>query len=155
MREEGASKPVNNVTRGTGRTLSTSSLRAMQGSERSKEFRRRNAVFLRTAIFTAVQKMFTLSAGHCREPMQVKGESGRRKVSVGCKPITKGTCAEGSRNQDQGIIMTQRLLQAFKTDTFDEFRVALTEWRNTPRFDGLSPAQWFLGYRQRTATPTA
>ena len=45
-----------------------------------------------------------------------------------------------------------------KTSNYKEFKVALTEWRNTPRYDGLSPAQWLFGHRQRTATiaaPTA
>ena len=40
-----------------------------------------------------------------------------------------------------------------KTQNFDEFRIALREWRNTPRFDGLSPAQWLYGRRQRTDAP--
>ena len=45
-----------------------------------------------------------------------------------------------------------------KTGTYPKFRLALREWRNTPRFDGLSPAQWLTGHRQRTeaiATPKA
>ena len=29
-----------------------------------------------------------------------------------------------------------------------KFRLALREYRNTPRFDGLSPSQWLKGYRQ-------
>ena len=36
--------------------------------------------------------------------------------------------------------------------------MCLREYRNTPRYDGLSPAQWRTGYRQRTnaiATPNA
>ena len=37
-----------------------------------------------------------------------------------------------------------------KTKSLSEFRKALLEYRNTPRFDGLSPAQWYLGRRQRT-----
>ena len=40
-----------------------------------------------------------------------------------------------------------------KTKSFDDFRIALREWRNTPRFDGLSPAQWLYGRRQRTDAP--
>ena len=36
-----------------------------------------------------------------------------------------------------------------KTETND-FGKALLEYRNTPRIDGLSPAQWYLGRRQRT-----
>ena len=39
---------------------------------------------------------------------------------------------------------------------WDDFRMALLEWRNTPRVDtGLSPAQSFLGRRQRTTAPAA
>ena len=35
-----------------------------------------------------------------------------------------------------------------------KFREALLEWRNTPRAsDGLSPAQWAFGHRQRTKAP--
>ena len=36
-----------------------------------------------------------------------------------------------------------------------KFRLALREYRNTPRFDGLSPSQWLTGYRQRTDAPAA
>ena len=32
---------------------------------------------------------------------------------------------------------------------------ALREWRNTPRFDGLSPSQWLTGHRQKTDTVAA
>ena len=60
---------------------------------------------------------------------------------------------QSNGHAEQAVKTVKSLLK--KTDTFDEFKVALTEWRNTPRFDGLSPAQWFLGYRQRTATPAA
>lgn len=35
----------------------------------------------------------------------------------------------------------------------EPFSVALLEWRNTPRADGISPAQAFLGRRQRTRLP--
>ena len=37
--------------------------------------------------------------------------------------------------------------------TGEDFRAALLEWRNVPRADGISPAQAFLGRRQRTALP--
>ena len=38
-----------------------------------------------------------------------------------------------------------------KTDSWEKFQHALLEWRNTPRqHDKLSPAQWFLGRRQKT-----
>ena len=36
-----------------------------------------------------------------------------------------------------------------KTNSLSEFRKALLEYRNTPRFDGPSPAQWYRGRRQR------
>ena len=38
-------------------------------------------------------------------------------------------------------------------DSHEDFRFALLEWRNTPRQDGVSPAQAFLGRRQRTLLP--
>ena len=41
-----------------------------------------------------------------------------------------------------------------KMDSWTQFRTAMLEWRNTPRFDGLSPAQWLFGRRQRTSLPT-
>ena len=38
-----------------------------------------------------------------------------------------------------------------KTGSWKKFKKALPEWRNTPRqHDKLSPAQWFLGRRQKT-----
>ena len=40
-----------------------------------------------------------------------------------------------------------------KTKTWKEFRRALREYRNTPRYDRLSPAQWLFGRRQRTDAP--
>ena len=41
-----------------------------------------------------------------------------------------------------------------KTGSWKEFRRSLHEWRNTPRSsDGLSPAQWAWGRRQRSEAP--
>ena len=40
-----------------------------------------------------------------------------------------------------------------KTKSYIDFRKALLEYRNTPRYDGLSPAQWYYGRRQRTEAP--
>ena len=40
-----------------------------------------------------------------------------------------------------------------KTSSWEEFRIALREYRNTPRHDGLSPSQWLFGRRQRTEIP--
>jgi hypothetical protein len=36
---------------------------------------------------------------------------------------------------------------------FDTFQRALLEWRNVPRADGFSPAQMYLGRKQRTLLP--
>ena len=60
---------------------------------------------------------------------------------------------QSNGHAEQAVKTVKSLLK--KTDTFDQFKVALTDRRNMPRFDGLFPAQWFLGYRQRTATPVA
>ena len=38
-------------------------------------------------------------------------------------------------------------------DAGEDFSAALLEWRNTPREDGFSPAEAFLGRRQRTYLP--
>ena len=37
-----------------------------------------------------------------------------------------------------------------KTPSYTAFRRALRSYRNCPRYDGLSPAQWCVGRRQRT-----
>ena len=37
-----------------------------------------------------------------------------------------------------------------KTPSFTAFLRALRGYRNCPRYDGLSPAQWYYGRRQRT-----
>ena len=37
-----------------------------------------------------------------------------------------------------------------KTKDYKAFKHALREWRNTPRFDRLSPSQWLAGQCQRT-----
>ena len=36
----------------------------------------------------------------------------------------------------------------------EEFLVGLLEWRNTPREDGLSPAEVLLGHPMRSRVPT-
>ena len=37
----------------------------------------------------------------------------------------------------------------------NDLKPIISEWRNIPCYDGLSPAQWFCGYRQCTAAPAA
>lgn len=34
-----------------------------------------------------------------------------------------------------------------------QFQIALLEWRNCPKDDGLCPSQWLFGRRQRTFAP--
>ena len=51
----------------------------------------------------------------------------------------------------------KKLLEKNNQD-WNRFQKSLREYRNTPRFDGLSPAQWLFGHRQRTdavAAPNA
>jgi hypothetical protein len=38
-----------------------------------------------------------------------------------------------------------------KTPSYIAFRRALRGYRNCPRYDGLSPAQWYVSWRQRTS----
>ena len=42
-----------------------------------------------------------------------------------------------------------------KTKTYKAFRHALCEWRNTPRYDGLSPSQWLTSHHQRNGVIAA
>ena len=63
-----------------------------------------------------------------------------------------------SNGHAEVAVREMKSLLAKTGSSFKEFRRALREWRNTPRFDGLSPAQWLTGYRQRTeaiAAPAA
>ena len=58
---------------------------------------------------------------------------------------------ESNGHAEAGVRDMKHLLE--KTKTWSEFRKALREYRNTPRHDGLSPAQWLFGRRQRTEAP--
>ena len=40
-----------------------------------------------------------------------------------------------------------------KTNNFNDFQKALHKYRNTPRYDGLSPTQWMFGRRMRSEAP--
>ena len=50
----------------------------------------------------------------------------------------------------EAAVKSAKYLLAKCMDTGDDFRTALTAWRNTPRADGYSPTQLFYGRRQRT-----
>ena len=63
---------------------------------------------------------------------------------------------QSNRHAEVAVCELKNLLA--KTGTYPRFRLALRKWQNTPRFDGLLPAQWLTGRRQRTeaiATPKA
>ncbi|QQP31608.1 Uncharacterized protein FKW44_025261 [Caligus rogercresseyi] len=40
-----------------------------------------------------------------------------------------------------------------KSESWITFKESLLEWRNIPRDNGLSPAQWLFGRRLRTSIP--
>jgi hypothetical protein len=54
---------------------------------------------------------------------------------------------------EAGVKNVKRLLKKCR-EKGEHFPSALLEWRNTPRTDGASPAQAFLGRRQRTSLPS-
>ena len=58
---------------------------------------------------------------------------------------------ESNGHAEVAVRDMKRLLE--KTSSWREFREALREYRNSQRYDGLSPAQWLFGRRQRTHAP--
>ena len=58
---------------------------------------------------------------------------------------------ESNGHAESAVKNMKRLVKT--TKNFDEFKRALLEWRNSPRVDGLSPAQWAFGRRQKTDAP--
>ena len=58
-----------------------------------------------------------------------------------------------SNGHAEAAVKNMKFLLAKFDGKFEDFRQALLEWRNCPRSDGRSPAQLFLGRRQRTALP--
>ena len=59
---------------------------------------------------------------------------------------------QSNGHAESGVKNCKYLLTKYEGN-FEQFRTALLEWRNCPRSDGRSPAQLFLGRRQRTALP--
>ena len=55
---------------------------------------------------------------------------------------------QSNGHAENSVKSMKKLLQT-KT-SWEDFEEALLEWRNTPRTDGLSPAEWVFGRRQRT-----
>ena len=59
-----------------------------------------------------------------------------------------------SNGHAEQAVKTVKKLLAKVDGNWSNFRKALHEWRNTPRAsDGLSPAQWATGHRQRSGLP--
>ena len=60
---------------------------------------------------------------------------------------------QSNGHAESGVKICKQLLQK-QDHHWDNFLLALLEWRNTPKPDGISPAQMMFGRRQRTALPT-
>lgn len=59
---------------------------------------------------------------------------------------------ESNGHAEAGVKAMKALLEKYASN-WVEFRSALLQWRNMPRSDGLSPAQWLFNRRQRTLNP--
>jgi len=53
---------------------------------------------------------------------------------------------------ENGVKTCKHLIKKYNSN-WNDFKAALLEWRNTPRADGISPAQLFFGRRQRSHLP--
>ena len=114
------------------------------------------------AVITVLEDWF-LEHG---KPINLRSDGGpqfRREFDHWCKQEKiNHELSSAYHHQSNGhaevAVREMKNLLAKTGGNFKEFRRALREWRNTPRFDGLSPAQWLMGYRQRTeaiAAPAA
>ena len=60
-----------------------------------------------------------------------------------------------SNGQAEVTVREMKYLLTKTERNWQKFRLALRQYKNTPRFDRLSPSQWLTGYRQRTNAPAA
>ena len=91
-------------------------------------------------------------------PQRIRSDGGpqfRTEFKAWCKSrniIPEKSSAyhhESNGHAEVAVREMKHLLE--KTGSWRDFQHALLEWRNTPRqHDKLSPAQWFLGRRQKT-----
>ena len=58
-----------------------------------------------------------------------------------------------SNGHAEAAVKSMKYLLTKCDGIWGKFRPALHEWRNTPRADGISPAQLMFGRRQRTTLP--
>ena len=55
-----------------------------------------------------------------------------------------------SNGHAEAAVKSMKYLLKKCDEDWNQFRIALREWRNTKRADGFSPAEWYFGRRQRT-----
>ena len=70
--------------------------------------------------------------------------------SQGIKHDTSSAHYPQSNGHAEATVKSMKYLLQKHNENWDTFQDALREWRNTKRSDGLSPAEWYLGRRQRT-----
>ncbi|XP_059098387.1 uncharacterized protein K02A2.6-like [Tigriopus californicus] len=58
-----------------------------------------------------------------------------------------------SNGHAESAVKSMKMLLQKYENNWRYFRQSLLEWRNVPRADGLSPAQWLFGRRLRTQVP--
>ena len=109
---------------------------------------------LDTKAITTILNDWFLEYG---KPVNIRSDGGpqfRLEFTRWCKDngiqheLSSAYHHESNGHAECGVREMKHLLG--KTTSFEKFRFALREWRNTPRYDGLSPAQWLYGRRQRT-----
>ena len=109
---------------------------------------------------TAIIKILTDWFIDMGKPERIRTDGGpqfRSEFTAWCKKVgiihelSSAYHHESNGHAENAVREMKKLLA--KTSNFMEFRRALREFRNTPRFDNLSPAQWLFGRRQRTDVP--
>ena len=70
--------------------------------------------------------------------------------SQGIEHIPSSAYYPQSNGHAEATVKGMKYLLLKHHENWDDFQNALREWRNTKRADGLSPAEWLYGRRQRT-----
>ena len=71
-------------------------------------------------------------------------------ISQGIEHTTSSAYYPQSNGHAEATVKGMKYLLLKHHENWDDFQNALREWRNTKRADGLSPAEWLYGRRQRT-----